>query len=219
MSFRDIVVVGVTKMGPVACVGALDCETGASYRLVRRDGHSPFEANTDLRPGAVLSVELLGPARQDPPHVEDVAIGRYRQTGLMEPLALARFVLGTSQAPIWRGGYERLFNGTLKQHKGLTVALRRGGSLPGCSTGFWIPSHPLVRSGEDRFLLQQDNVPLFEVKSVALEPIQEHTLPAGSLLRVSLARWFKPAAKVPEACWLQLSGMIHPGFGYRERSE
>ena len=219
MSFRDIVVVGVTRMGPVACVGALDCETGASYRLVRLDGRAPFELDTDLRPGAVLSVDLLGPAKLDPPHVEDVAIGAVRRIGRMEPLALARFVLRTSQAPIWRGGFDRLFDGTLRPHKGLTVALRRGHRLPGCSTGFWIPDQPLVRTGDDRFLYLQDNVPLFEVKSVAIEPILEQTLPAGSLLRMSLARWFKPAGKVPEACWLQLSGMIHPGFGYRERSE
>lgn len=216
MNLLDVVVVGVTRMGPFACVGALDCKTGASYRLVRPDGHSLFEADTQIRPGAVLSVEMQGRPALAPPHVEDVKIGSFRQRDFMEPLALARFVLKASQAPVWRGNFDQLFDGTLQPQGGLAVALLRGGRIPTCSTGFWIPSHPLTRNGADRFTWIRDNLPLFEIKPVSIEPMIDQTLPAGSLLRVSLARWWKPTAKSHEACWLQLSGMIHPGFGFRD---
>jgi hypothetical protein len=213
----EIVIVGVTKMKNAACVGGIERPSGRSLRLMERGTLSPFPVTTSIRPGDVIEVDLRGAISSEPPHVEDVAIGGWRVIERFNDLELARWLLGLPDLPLWRGSVAELFDATLIEIGEHSAGLIRGGRLPSQSTGFWIPDRPLSRLGKDRFAMRKGGEVDFAIKSIGIQPITQREIPAGALLRVSLARWWRRDGIGPEMCALQLSGLIHPGFGLRKQ--
>ena len=119
---------------------------------------------------------------------------------------------------LWEGHPENLFDCTLRWTAGGAGSVS-GDNVPGCSTGFWRPSADLVKDsfraprsdqppsesywvGGRNFLLAGKK---YKLKYVGLAPADD-VIPARSLVRVSLARWWTKGQGEPEACWLQLSG-------------
>ena len=80
--------------------------------------------------------------------------------------------------------------------------------LPGRSTGFWIPDAPLIR--DDRRYIYNDGLLDRRLTFVGVtQPID--VILQGSLVRVSLARWWYRRNADPdfeERCYVQLSGCI-----------
>ena len=77
--------------------------------------------------------------------------------------------------------------------------------VPPHSVGFWRPRSDLGLDGEGKRYRTT-----FGIRDVAIKYVGEApaipVIPAGSLVRVSLARWFAPGgAGGWEACWLQVS--------------
>jgi hypothetical protein len=84
--------------------------------------------------------------------------------------------------------------------------ISKAGGLPNRSTGYWVPDKPLTLEG-DRY-----TYPAFagvrRMSYVGFAPTIA-TIPAGTLVRVSLARWWRPQDaddSLEERCYLQLSG-------------
>ena len=111
---------------------------------------------------------------------------------------------------LWKGGRESLFEGTLKFRSNGKAYVPEEGPLPSGSTGFWVlPARmtysPSSWEGKVRpqYLLQAES-PLL-IKYVGLTPVPQlpAVLPAGTLVRLSLAHAF-PAD--PHKLFLQLSG-------------
>lgn len=205
-----VLIVAKTRMGSAAaCVGGLTRDTNKSIRLLRPSGsNQPINTNFDV--GQVWELDFHQPSEITPPHVEDVIVTRERYIGLQSNL---RTVLMQRVQP-WQGGPKELFDGLLVfDNKSSYISRARG--IPKCSTGYWLPDDQLTLS-------YRDNKPYYQIKHVIAvgnshygvtlwisyvgfaDPIQQ--IPAGALVRVSLARWWTSSGASEERCYLQLSG-------------
>lgn len=81
------------------------------------------------------------------------------------------------------------------------------------STGFWEPDQDLRMQQDGHRITYEYPVDsgVRNIKYVGFEDALDR-LPAGMLLRVSLARWWCPEDKpdLEERCYLQLSGWYEP---------
>ena len=82
-------------------------------------------------------------------------------------------------------------------------------AIPGGATGFWIPSSDLVLKNDDRG--KTGYYPAGDYRHLSYVGVQDpaERIKADRLVRVSLARWWKPRdadADFEERCYAQLSG-------------
>jgi hypothetical protein len=201
---KSVVIVARTRMyGGRVCVGALS-EAGENLRLMNltcssdRDQDSPYKVGEKWE----ISCEPCGP--QKPPHLEDVTVSKATNLGSIG--GLAEYIL--ERAKPWNGSIDVLFEGKIQ-------FTRNGGGfistseIPGGATGFWIPSGDLHLDHDERnkagYYLQGDH------RHLSYVGVQDtiSVIKAGKLVRVSLARWWRPENADPdfeERCYAQLSG-------------
>lgn len=108
----------------------------------------------------------------------------------------------------WQGGLHNLFDGLLVVSYA-NAYINRAKGLPTSSTGYWLPDVTL------RLTYRRDK-PYYSVGGIGRgrelcipyvgysEPVYQ--IQPGTLVRVSLARWWVPADVDEERCYLQLSG-------------
>lgn len=204
-----VLIVAKTRRGTGACVGGLT-QDGQSVRLVAADAERNEHAGLEYNVGEVWEIESTPDPAIIPPHVENIIVLAARRLKRIENLEeiIQRFV------PPVAGGWEKLFEGRLQATPagGLFVAKSTG--LPLRSTMFWTPDQPLHRDVEGkriRYRYATDDGGRTLTFVGFQEPIE--VIPAGALLRVSLAHWWKPKDAPPEEvlrCHLQLSGWFLP---------
>lgn len=187
------------------CIGGLTRDTLRNVRLLPSEsGHSqPVDAPYQI--GDVWEMELGDRVAIRPPHVEDMIVRGGRriapQTGL--DVWLQRFgrpVVGPVSA---------LFDGCLRL-TATGTAYVGAASIPAGSVAFWRPVDDLPLGGlaGDRYQVPwRDGC--ISVKYVGVQPPLP-VIKAGTLVRVSLSRWFQPGPGAPERCWLQISGWYAP---------
>jgi hypothetical protein len=111
---------------------------------------------------------------------------------------------------IWRGTPSELFDGklqfTLATISSAYISQARG--LPSMSTGYWFPNQPLTRLTNDKgkvYYQYKDTKYNLKMSYVGFaNPIPVIT--QGTLVRLSLARWWQPKDSPEERCYLQISG-------------
>lgn len=199
-----IVVVGKTRMSNEQwCIGGLRLPDWASVRLLPPGQSRAWPTDTPLNVGSVCEVEGARPAQVVLPHTEDfrishlVQLGRY--TGDL-PADICRNV------HVARKGGVPLFEKCLCRTSRNSLAIRHG-KVPNFSTQFWVAHRPLVHEviGErDYFRIGTARV----IYVGAQRPIPV-VVAVGSLVRLSLARWWAPEDQ-EEACFLQVSGWWPP---------
>jgi len=195
----NVLVLAKTHVGGAYCVGGLNA-SNQSLRLYEANWSFP-PANTAYQVGQIWEMTVTPSPTPRPPHVEDVAVTSARYVGQQPNLAqhlLQRIVP-------WTGGIQGLFGG----HLGFT-GRRRGyveaPNVPARSTWFWTPDRDLQHANIDGKGYYR--YAGYEMSYVGVDPPVQ-MLPAGTLVRVSLARWWKPpdaGPGFPERCYLQLSG-------------
>jgi hypothetical protein len=209
-----VLIVARTRMGSGVCVGGLALDSNRSVRLLTKEGtHQP--RLIEFQVGQIWNVDFRKVAHVEPPHVEDVLV--YSKQ-LLEPVDDIRSTLLARVRP-WTGGPESLFDGTLTLDRARCY-LAKSGSMPGCSTGYWLLDRPL--------LFDKEHVDRTQIKHQYLMRYTENTgygprtrtlvvpfvgyahpldeIPAGTLARISLARWFTPSSVGEARCYVQLSG-------------
>jgi hypothetical protein len=198
----EVVIVATTVQGSLVCVGALDA-SGSSYRLHEQNGWSPVSGRYEV--GQRWSVEGSfhpGPA----PFREDYRVTRARRVGVERDLAaFAR----RHARNVWDGPLSSIFDGCLTMAR--RPYLASGGCLPPSSTGFWVSDRDSTREEvRDGFQYSFDGHRLV-YKGTGLAPPR---IARGSVLRVSLARWWAggSAAPFPDGprCFTQLSAAYLP---------
>ena len=107
-----------------------------------------------------------------------------------------------AHAQVWNGTIDTIFDGLPEFTNNGSGYISERTGIPNVSTGFWIP---------DRDLTRNDRAYLYDYRQLtyvgAAPPLDR--VPAGTLTRVSLARWWRPQDADPdfeERCYLQLSG-------------
>jgi hypothetical protein len=196
-----VLIVAKTKLGFGVCVGALD-EADNSLRLYEQGWRFP-PASSPYEIGQLWEMDLELSANTEPPHVEDAMV---KTRKLIKKVPRLRTYLLQRISP-WTGDIAQLFDGNLRFTARGRGYIQRP-NLPVRSTWFWLPDDDLhaITNGKGKvYYRYQDS---YDMSYVGLEPAVD-VIPNPALVRVSLARWWKPPdaeATFPERCYLQLSG-------------
>lgn len=205
-----VLIVAKTHMKNGACVSGLTRDTNKGIRLLNPDGFNQ-PANTPFDVGQVWELEFLPLSNPEPPHVEDVIVTEQRYVGDSSNVRKALL----QRVPIWKGDPKALFDGLL-MFENTTSYISKSKGIPTCSTGYWLLDGDLTLTesyGKLYYITKRQVVSGNKLYWVTLsipyvgyaKPIQ--VIPAGTLVRVSLARWWPKSGPVEERkCHLQLSG-------------
>jgi hypothetical protein len=194
----------------LACVSGLTRQTNRGIRLLTaHGGHQP--SDTLFEVGQVWEINYKPVRHPTPPHVEDVQVIDQKYIGRQADL---RATLLSRVRP-WQGQPGQLYHGLLSFAQNGSAYISRHGTTPPCSTGYWLPDRDLTLTRiEDRMYYQMEYdferrgehlMGTLRIRYVGFaEPIA--TISAQTLVRVSLARWWRLRAQDEERCYLQLSG-------------
>ena len=206
-----VVIVAKTRMRGGACVGAITSD-GQSVRLIDPKQDRVDHFNLVYHIGEAWEIEGSPPEFLRPPHVENIVVHGKRR---LQNLALERVVghIERTMSPFC-GGPEGLFDGLVQAVPAgpLFIAERpelAHNGIPTRSTMFWRPDRDLVRDeGSKRIRYRYPTED--GGRTLTFVGFQEPlpVIPAGTLLRVSLAHWWRPEDKpdVELRCYVQLSG-------------
>lgn len=197
-----VLIVARTKMqGNRRCIGALSEDT-VPLRLLTSSGVNQ-DTQSPLQVGQWWDIASSPVRNPKAPHTEDVLVTRQRFLGACPNLR--DYLL--QQVHPWRGGVDILFDGLLQFTMGNSAYICVRTGVPANSTGFWIPDRDL------RLEAEEGAKPRYSYRNRLISNVGENSsipnIPAGTLVRVSLARWWKPKDSDPsfeERCYLQLSG-------------
>jgi len=204
----EIIIVSKTKMqNNKVCIGGVTND-GLLVRLLDKNGANHLDT-VDFEIAQVYDIEFGKRENLVAPHVEDILV---KSKKLKETNSIILWLIA-KKVKIWRGSVNELFDGKLKWdvNKGRSKNFLKGyisiDNLPINSVGFWISDRDLYLQsnyGKDKYnYSSNDNV--FQIPYVGVDsPINK--IPKGTIIRVSLARWWSKNNETEERCYLQLSG-------------
>lgn len=200
----DVLILSKTHMNNGrCCIGGIT-GSGRYVRLLTPTGENQPET-TDLAPRQVWEVEFNERPNPTPPHVEDVLVSSRKQKGtLKDEIKIVDFIK-QRKIPIWQGNPDTLFDSLIKWTNSGSAYVNRE-AIPKHSVGFWISDRDLTKKEFNGIRYSYPNPNGWRsLKFVGFEtPVDK--IPAGTLLRVSLARWWQQDENTEERCYLQLSG-------------
>ena len=202
-----VLIVAKTRMGSGACIGAIT-EKGESVRLIPLNADPHDGANREYEVGDIWEITGKPETSLTPPHNENFVVhkkSRLHTTKDMKDLVSAIELL----MPPKIGHPRVLYEGLLQNTEGGRLHIAKQSGIPPYSTTFWRTDQPLTRDTEGRkvrYRYPTENSGCTLTFAGFQEPPE--TLPTGTLLRVSLAHWWKPeeAPEVRERCYAQISG-------------
>jgi ATP-dependent DNA helicase RecQ len=201
-----VVIVAKTRMGGGACVGGVTF-AGQSVRLIAPGAAEHDAFNMEYQLGDVWELVDYEIPALTPPHVENIVVQRKRRLPPIDDLAA---FVAERMAPV-SGGPGVLFEG-LAQHtaSGVLYIAERSG-VPAYSTMFWRPVQPLRLDDSGKRIRYRYRTPDGGRTLTFVgfqEPVDE--IAAGTLLRVSLAHWWRAPARPDHElrCYVQLSGWL-----------
>lgn len=204
-----VLIVSKTHMNTGVCVGGITFD-GRFVRLLDNNGHNqsddcPFKINE------AYDITFIEKQNPTPPHIEDILVQSSKYVGrLKDDISMIDFITKRN-VNIWRGNIDNLFDKALKFTTNGSGYINSS-KIPQNSVSFWIADKDLIKSidskGKVRYKYQTDDPwsSEIQIKYVGLQPTED-IIPKGTLLRVSLARWWSPNdVEVENRCYLQLSG-------------
>ena len=199
-----VLIVAKTRMGGGACIGAIT-EEGESVRLIPFNEDPHDGANREYEIGDVWKISAEPVTNLISPHIENVVVYEKHQLGTANNLidSIERLMPPKVGAPT------ELYEGLLQSTGSGAIYIAKQSGVPPYSTTFWQPDQPLIRDTERknvryRYPTEKGGCTLTFVGFQ--EPLE--IIPAGTLVRVSLAHWRQPedTPDVEERCYAQLSG-------------
>lgn len=186
--------------GGYRCISGL-ANDNRPVRLLTADGNH-WHHDAPFVIGQVWDIDFQPSQDLVPPHLEDVLVTRHTylrmQPNLREHL-LSRVIA-------WEGEIDQIFDGVLGYtNNGNGYACERLG-LPELSTGFWLPGRDLKLREDGKHYDYRQRLCNRGLKYVGEEPNPPAVIPAETLVRVSLARWWKSHDHIEQRCYAQLSG-------------
>ncbi len=200
----NVLILGRTKMGnsPKRCIGGI-AHNGKSVRLMR-GADTYWDTSAPFQIGQIWDITYTPAESTIAPHTENVMVSQYQMAGNQSNL---RAHLLARVEP-WRGSINQIFGGMLGYTKDNNGFICQRLGVPGQSTWFWIPDRDLILRGDGKHYDYREGY-LPRGLSYVGEPAALPAIPAGTLIRVSLATWWKQKEAAPdfeERCYLQLSG-------------
>ncbi len=202
-----VLIVAKTRMGSGACIGAIT-ETGESVRLIPYNADPHDGANREYEVGDIWEVSGEPETSLIPPHNENFVVrkkSRIRTAKDVKDLVSAIQLL----MPPKIGHPRELYEGLLQNTENGRLHIAKQSGIPPYSTTFWRTDQPLpldIEKQKPRYRYPTENGGCTFTFGGFQEPLE--TIPAGTLLRVSLAHWWRPEDKpeVEERCYAQISG-------------
>tara|TARA_R110000868_G_scaffold387738_1_gene656403 strand:- start:64 stop:729 length:666 start_codon:yes stop_codon:yes gene_type:complete len=199
----DVIIVSKTHMSNAACVGGIFVN-GRFVRLLDSNGYNQ-DSETKLEVGDVYTITFSERTEKRLPHVEDILVHSLKHKFTFSSIdKMIEYLTDKLKVKIWRGSTEALFDSHLQWTSGGSGFISESSKTPDSSVGFWIPDKDLNRKDYDgkvkySYPIRWRNIPFVGFQ----KPIDR--IPKGTLVRVSLARWWTPNED-EERCYLQLSG-------------
>jgi hypothetical protein len=183
------------------CIGGI-ANNGTSVRLLTATGQH-YDTSCPFQIGQVWELSYTPSTKLVAPHLEDVRVTASSFVSIEQNLR--SHLLGRLTPP-WTGSIDQIFGGLLGYTGNNNGYISELSGIPSHSTWFWIPDSDLsLRSDNKHYDYRLSNGGL----SYTGEPAPIPTIVGGTLVRVSLARWWKPDGAddtLEERCYLQLSG-------------
>ena len=203
-----VLIVAKTRQGSGACIGGITFE-GRSVRLIAPDAGFNEHVGLEYQVGDVWELDASPVEQTIPPHIENILVRAKKRLGAMD--TPEEFI--AAHMPPFSGGVEGLYQGLAQATPtgALFIAQRTG--IPPFSTMFWQPDQPLHRDETAKRIRYRYPCP-DDGRTLTFVGFQEpiEVIPAGALVRVSLAHWWRPDTD-PAAelrCFVQLSGWFLP---------
>ena len=202
----EVLILSKTKYGTTqVCVGGICVNNKQFVRLLNQGGfYQP--ADTKFNIGDIWDVSFTSVTTKREPHNEDVIIHSYKFIRKIYPLETYIKNMGVS---IWKNNIANIFEGKiLWQGNGKGYFSENIKNYPSHSVGFWISDVDLKHQkvGHQDFYIYQNNGISRQIVYKGNQSILP-IIPKGRLIRLSLAKWWKPEDSNVEArCYLQLSG-------------
>lgn len=200
----EVLITSKTHKGHAACVGGLVLQSNRLVRLLNPGNWDQY-ADTELAIGDIWDIEFVGRDVVEPPHVEDVVIQRKKYIGEIGDISQ---YIRNSGVQIYHEAPTQIFGGRLSWTSHGSGYISRN-NVPEHSVGFWICDQDLRLDADGKhynYFAIGRFANLRRLPYVGFEPTVE-VIPAGTLMRVSLARWWSPEdSDMEERCYLQLSG-------------
>lgn len=201
----EILITSKTHKGKAACVGGLIVSNNRFVRLLNPGNWDQY-ADTDFDIGDIWDINFTEREDVDPPHIEDVIISTKK---FLRKVDNFTNFIENSGIQIFRGSPNNIFNGLLGWTGSGSGYIENRNNLPQNSVGFWISDKDLILDNDEKYYLYPTPNSFSRAKRfryVGFEP-KRQIIPSGTLMRISLARWWKPEdTDVNERCYLQLSG-------------
>ena len=212
-----VLIVAKTRHGSGACIGGITLDEWRSVRLIAADAAFNEHAGLEYKVGEVWEVDGTPAEQVIPPHIENIIVRSKSRLGPMtDPIPFIQ-----THMPPRTGDTGVLYDGLTQAARtgALYIAERTG--IPSFSTTFWRPDLPLQRTDDSKRIRYRYPAPDGS-RTLTFVGFQEpiETIPAGALVRVSLAHWWRPEDdRVGELrCYVQLSGWFLPKPTARDAS-
>jgi hypothetical protein len=199
----DVIIVSKTHMSSATCVGGV-LANGRFVRLLNSDGYNQ-DSDTDIEVADVYTITFSERTEKTPPHVEDILVHSMEHKFTFSSIdKMVEYLTEKLKVKIWKGSTEVLFDGNIQWTNGGSGYISESGEIPDNSVGFWIPDSDLSRKDYNEKVRYSYPIRWRNISYVGFQnPVDK--IPAGTLVRVSLARWWSPSED-EERCYLQLSG-------------
>ncbi|MEN2400888.1 hypothetical protein GKZ90_0013975 [Flavobacterium sp. MC2016-06] len=200
----DVLIVAKTNWGAYFCIGGIEIQTNKYIRLMDLNGgYQP--SNTPFKVGQIWDVTYISTPGV-PPHVEDVRITKSKYIDTVTP---KKYIVDNCN--IWQGDLNNIYDSKLVWDNGKGF-LNNPQNVPINSVGFWQNDRDLILNhsfNKFNYSYSYNNIFKRDKKMPykgEIPPVK--TIPAGTLIRVSLAKWWNPVDKpeIEKRCYLQLSG-------------
>jgi ATP-dependent DNA helicase RecQ len=199
-----VLIVAKTRLGDGACVWGI-AEDGRSVRWVAAEAAAKEQAGLEYEVHEVWEVESIPDPGRVPPHLENIVVQAARR---LKRSRNTLAVIRRWQPPV-AGAPGTLFDGLAQASGGGALYVAEATGLPGFSAQFWRPDQTLQLELQGRRIRYRYPTPDGGC-TLAFAGFQEPlaVLPAGTLLRISLAHWWRPKDHPEEElrCYLQVSG-------------
>lgn len=199
----DVIIVSKTHMANGACVGGV-LANGRFVRLLDSNGYNQ-KTDTGFEIGQVYNITFSERTNKRPPHIEDILIHKMAfKFSFASIEKMTEYLTNRLKVKIWRGSTEVLFDGKLQWTNGGSGFISESGEMPENSVGFWIPDKDLHQKKFNEKVKYNYPIRWRNITFVGFQnPVVK--IPSGTLIRVSLARWWSPDES-EKRCYLQLSG-------------
>lgn len=198
----EVLILSKTKYGNTqVCVGGICISNKQFIRLLNQGGYYQ-PADTQFNIGDIWDIAFTVNPNRKEPHNEDVTIHTYK---FVRKIYQLETYIKNMGVPIWRNNISNIFEAKiLWQNNGKGYFSENVKNYPRHSVGFWISDIDL-KYINGSYIYEKNGISrqiVYKGSQTALKVI-----PKGRLIRLSLAKWWKPEDLDIEArCYLQLSG-------------